>query len=240
VANYQSEFEKIIKENVSNYSRPKLLLHSCCAPCSSYALECLLNYFEITVFSYNPNVFPQSEMILRASEQERFLDKINQGFLSAGVAEDEIALNSDHFSTEVLSYHGKEPYRKNKMIKHLRGSYEKERFYQLAVGLEEERERGKRCYNCYKLRLGETAKIAKEQDFDYFATTLTVSPLKDAKMINELGYKLQNEIQVKWLPSDFKKKNGYQRSLELSKQFGLYRQNYCGCEFSLVNDRTKV
>jgi predicted adenine nucleotide alpha hydrolase (AANH) superfamily ATPase len=214
VEKYQLEFEKIIKENASRYRRQKLLLHSCCAPCSSYALECLLDYFEITVFFYNPNIFPESEMILRANEQEKLILRINQDM--------------------------KAPSQNHRIIELLRGSYEKEKFYQLAVGLEKEKERGRRCYNCYRLRLEKTVTIAKKLDFDYFATTLTVSPLKDAKMINELGYKLQNEIQVKWLPSDFKKKNGYQRSLELSKQFGLYRQNYCGCEFSLENNSIKV
>jgi predicted adenine nucleotide alpha hydrolase (AANH) superfamily ATPase len=145
-------------------------------------------------------------MILRAKEQEKLINRINQTLL---------------------------PYHNQRVIELLKGSYENEKFYQLTEGLEKEKERGKRCLICYKLRLDKTALLAKEQGFEYFVTTLTISPLKDAKMINELGYQIQNETLVKWLPSDFKKKNGYQRSLELSKQLGLYRQNYCGCEFSL-------
>ena len=206
--NYQLELEKIIKDNSVDNQKPRLLLHSCCAPCSSYVLECLLDYFDITVFYYNPNIFPESEMMLRVKEQEKLIHEINRGA------------------------YGKT---KGEEVKFIQGPYEQERFYRLVKGLEKERERGERCKNCYKLRLEKTAWLAKEGGFDYFTTTLSVSPLKDAHLLNQIGRGLQEGAQVKWLPSDFKKKNGYRRSVELSQRFGLYRQNYCGCEFSLEN-----
>ena len=232
MTNYQLKLDKIIKENNTNNQRPSLLLHSCCAPCSSYVLEYLLNSFEITVFYYNPNIFPESEMMLRVKEQEKLIDEINQGAFGRMKAENQ-SIDSDKPKTGKQSIHKEEP--KAKEVTFIQGPYEKEKFYHLAQGLEKERERGERCRKCYKLRLEKTAKFAKEQGFDYFTTTLSISPLKDADLMNQIGSQLEEEVQVKWLPSDFKKKNGYRRSVELSKQFGLYRQNYCGCEFSLVN-----
>ena len=218
--NYQFELEKMIKDNTSNEQKLKLLLHSCCAPCSSYVLEYLRYHFDITVFYYNPNIFPVSEMILRVKEQEKLILEINQETL-AKVGIDEYSSNKKEFEAD--------------LIKLIIGPYEKERFYNLSKGLEKDLERGERCKRCYKLRLEKTAWIAKEQGFDYFTTTLSVSPLKDAHLLNHIGSQLQEVTQVKWLLSDFKKKNGYRRSVELSNQFGLYRQNYCGCEFSLEN-----
>ena len=218
--NDQHELEKIIKKNIVDNQRPRLLLHSCCAPCSSYVLEYLFDYFDITVFFYNPNMFPESEMILRMEEQERLIFEINQR-ASTEVGMDEPFSNQKDLESEP--------------IKLIKGPYEKERFYNLSKGLEKDKERGERCKNCYRLRLEKTAWLAKEQGFDYFTTTLSVSPLKDAHLLNHIGAQLQEECQVKWLPSDFKKKNGYRRSVELSNQFGLYRQKYCGCEFSLEN-----
>ena len=215
--NARFELDKVIEKNIVDNKRPRLLLHSCCAPCSSYVLEYLHVYFDITVFYYNPNIFPESEMILRINEQEQFIEKLNQEFFLGEKKENNNLLDE------------------GEKIKFIKGPYEKEKFYELAKGLEEEKEKGRRCLNCYKLRLEKTASLAKEQGFDYFTTTLSISPLKDAKVINDIGIQLQNEFQVNWLPSDFKKKNGYKRSVELSKQFGLYRQNYCGCEFSLEN-----
>ena len=218
--NNQYELEKIIKGNIVDNQRPRLLLHSCCAPCSSYVLEYLLDCFDITVFYYNPNIFPESEVVLRIKEQEKLILEINQGAL-VKVGRDEQPSRQKDLETEP--------------VKLIKGLYEKERFYELSKGLERDKERGERCKRCYKFRLEKTAWLAKEQGFDYFTTTLSVSPLKNAHWINHIGSQLQEEVQVKWLLSDFKKKNGYRRSVELSNEFGLYRQNYCGCEFSLEN-----
>lgn len=196
--NYQKELEKIIDFKQKEGSVPTLLLHSCCAPCSSYVLEYLSEYFEITVFYYNPNIYPEEEYYKRVAEQKRFIRELPTA-------------HPVHF---------------------LEGVYEKERFYEMARGLEDIHEGGERCFRCYELRLRETAKLAEEKGFDYFTTTLTISPLKNAAKLNEIGERLGSEYQTAWLPSDFKKKNGYKRSTELSKEYGLYRQDYCGCVFS--------
>jgi predicted adenine nucleotide alpha hydrolase (AANH) superfamily ATPase len=228
--NYQLELEKIIKENVLKKKRPKLLLHSCCAPCSSYVLEYLADYFQITVYYYNPNIFPESEAIIRGNEQGRLIEQFNQKFFPV----DDKALYKEEEQSNISPVYigkGKEG------VQFLQGAYEKEVFYELAKGLEKEKEKGARCVKCYKLRLEETAKLGEFQGFDYFTSTLSISPLKDTKMLNNIGYELQEKYQIKWLPSDFKKKNGYQRSVELSRELGLYRQDYCGCEFSLENRR---
>ena len=173
----------------------RLLLHSCCAPCSSACLERLKDAFQITVLYYNPNIDEDEEYQKRKAEQIRFLQE-------TGWAE---FIDCDH---------------------------EKERFEQMAQGLEHEPERGKRCYLCYGMRLDRTAEIAKENGFDYFATTLTLSPHKNADWLNELGFLAQEKYFIKYLPTDFKKKGGYPRSLELSKEYGLYRQDFCGCKYS--------
>ena len=183
VINYQKELDKTIVSLQKEGRVPKLLLHSCCAPCSSYVLEYLSEYFEITVFYYNPNIYPESMNLKRS-------------------------------------------------VSFLAGNYEKDRFYRMAEGLEDVKEGGARCFKCYALRLRETAQMAKKAGYDYFTTTLSISPMKNAAKLNEIGLAAQKEFGVKYLQSDFKKKNGYKRSIELSKEYGLYRQDYCGCEFS--------
>ena len=197
--NYQKELEKLIVKLEKEEKVPRLLLHSCCAPCSSYALEYLSNYFEITVLYYNPNIYPEMEYTKRIWEQQKLIDDLPVKYPISFIA----------------------------------GSYDKELFYEMAKGLEDVKEGGARCFQCYELRLRETAKIAKEAEFDYFTTTLSISPLKNAQKLNEIGMRLGEEYGVPYLVSDFKKKNGYKRSAELSKTYGLYRQDYCGCEYSM-------
>ena len=192
--NYQKELDKLISNLEKEGKVPRLLLHSCCAPCSSYVLEYLSDYFEITVFYYNPNIFPESEYTKRILEQQMLIQDMNV----------------------------KHP------VSFLAGSYERERFYEIAKGLEHLKEGGDRCFKCYELRLEEAAKIATEGEFDYFTTTLSISPMKNAEKLNEIGNKVGVKYGVSYLQSDFKKKNGYKRSIELSKEFGLYRQDYCG------------
>ena len=199
--NYQKELDKTLEKLTKEERVPKLLLHSCCAPCSSYVLEYLSQYFEITVFYYNPNIYPESEYTKRIWEQQKLIDELP----------------------------AKHP------ISFMAGPYDKERFYEMASGLEHVKEGGARCMKCYELRLREAAKIAKNAGFDYFTTTLSISPLKKAERLNEIGQRLCEEYEVEYLLSDFKKKNGYKRSIELSKIYGLYRQDYCGCEFSMEN-----
>ena len=194
--NYQLELEKIIKNLNGNN---KLLLHSCCAPCSSAVLERLASFFQITIFYYNPNINSEAEYQKRILELKRFL----------------------------TSFPTKYP------IELVEGRYDPKEFYDIARGLEEEPERGKRCFRCYQLRLEETAKMASELGYAYFATTLTLSPHKNAKWINEIGEELDQKYTSTYLYSDFKKKNGYQRSIELSREYDLYRQDYCGCVYSI-------
>lgn len=197
--NYQKELDKITEELEKSGEVPKLLLHACCAPCSSYCLEYLSEYFDITVFCYNPNIYPAEEYGYRVSEIKRLISE------------------SEY----------KHP------VKVIEADSEPSQFYQAVKGYEKEKEGAERCFICYGLRLEETAKRAKELGFDYFTTTLTISPLKNAEKINEIGEGLAEKYGVKHLPSDFKKKNGYKRSIELSKEHNLYRQNYCGCVYSL-------
>lgn len=196
--NYQKELEAILKQNEDRSRVPRLFLHSCCAPCSSYVLEYLSQYFEITVFYYNPNIAPEEEYWKRAEEQQRLTRQLPARY----------------------------------PIHMVTGPYEPERFYELAKGLEQEPEGGMRCKLCYHLRLEEAARLAAEGGYDYFTTTLSISPLKNAEWLNEIGEELERRYPVKHLPSDFKKKNGYRRSVELSAEYGLYRQDYCGCVFS--------
>ncbi len=197
--NYQKELDMLIKKLEGEGKVPRLLLHSCCAPCSSYVLEYLSNYFEITVLYYNPNIYPEMEYTKRIWEQQKLIDDLPVKYPISFIA----------------------------------GPYDKELFYEMAKGLEDVKEGGARCFQCYELRLRETAKIAKEAEFDYFTTTLSISPLKNAQKLNEIGMRLGEEYGVPYLVSDFKKKNGYKRSAELSKTYGLYRQDYCGCEYSM-------
>lgn len=196
--NYQKELEKLIEELKAKGRVPRLLLHSCCAPCSSYVLEYLSEHFQITVFYYNPNIYPEEEYVKRVQEQEELLR----------------AMSPKH----PVSFQA--------------GSYDKEKFYEMAKGMENLSEGGSRCFRCYALRLSEAAREAKAGKYDYFTTTLSISPMKNAQKLNEIGMRIAEKYQVEYLLSDFKKKNGYQRSVELSKIYGLYRQDYCGCEFS--------
>lgn len=196
--NYQKELDKTLEQLDKEAKVPTLLLHSCCAPCSSYVLEYLSQYFQITVFYYNPNIYPESEYTKRILEQQTLIGQMKS----------------------------KNP------ISFMAGAYDKERFYAMAEGMETLKEGGARCMKCYELRLREAAEVAKKGNFDYFTTTLSISPMKNAVKLNEIGMRLAEEYQVAYLLSDFKKKNGYKRSIELSKEYGLYRQDYCGCEFS--------
>lgn len=189
--NYQVELDKIIKN--LDY-RPKLLMHSCCAPCSSYCITYLKDYFDITILYYNPNIEPYEEYLKRKEEQIRLCNILGVDIMDC--------------------------------------DYDNESFRQMVKGLETEKEGGLRCFSCYELRLRKTAELAK--NFDYFTTTLTVSPYKNSNKINEIGLKLQSEYGIKYLVSDFKKKEGYKKSIELSKKYNLYRQNFCGCVFSKV------
>ena len=198
--NYQKELEKLLKKITEDGRTPTLLLHSCCAPCSSYVMEYLSEYFSITVFYYNPNIYPESEYTKRILEQQKLIRDM-------------------HFAHPVSF---------------LAGKYDKERFYQMAEGMEHLKEGGARCMKCYELRLSETARQAAAGGFEYFTTTLSISPLKNAQKLNEIGLAAGEKYGVKYLVSDFKKKNGYKRSVELSGEYGLYRQDYCGCEFSLA------
>ena len=197
--NYSREMDALLSRLGEENRRPKLLLHSCCAPCSSYVLEYLCPHFEITVFFYNPNIHPAAEYEHRLSEQRRLVDIMRKNYPDLSLIE---------------------------------GEYDAERYFEESRGFESEPEGGKRCDRCFSLRLSETAKLALEKKFDYFATTLTVSPHKNAPLINEVGERMALDFGAVYLPSDFKKKGGYQRSIQLSKEYGLYRQNYCGCIFA--------
>lgn len=192
--NRQKELDAIISQLKKSGERPRLLLHACCAPCSSYVVQYLKAFFDVTVFFYNPNIQPSAEYQFRLEEEKRLM------------GEWEIPVLSEE----------EEP-----MF-----------FFETVRGHEDDREGGERCNLCFRLRLSRTAERAKEGRFDYFCTTLSVSPLKNAAALNEIGLELAQTYGVKWLPSDFKKKGGYLRSVELSAEYGLYRQNYCGCVYS--------
>ena len=192
--NYDLKLEEIIKEN--NGRKPSVLLHSCCAPCSSSVIERLLPYFDITIFYYNPNIEPEIEYIKRKEEEKRFITNFNGE------------------------------------VKMIDCDWENEEFKKMAKGMEDLKEGGLRCHKCYTLRLEKTAFVAKQNNFEYFGTTLTVSPYKNSQVLNQIGGYLSNLFGVKYLYSDFKKKEGYKRSIELSKEYNLYRQDYCGCIFS--------
>lgn len=212
--NYSKELDEILckPENKGK----KLFLHSCCAPCSSYVLEYLRTFFRITVFYYNPNITEEPEYRHRVEEQKRLIFEFNRKLERAGTLESE------------AEPEGGEAY----PIQIIEGDYSRELFLNQVRGLEDCPEGGARCFVCYELRLWETALRAKEQKADYFTTTLTISPLKNAAKINEIGERIAGETGVAFLPSDFKKKNGYKRSVELSKEYDLYRQDYCGCIYS--------
>lgn len=194
--NYQKETDSVIES--LNGTVPTLLLHSCCAPCSSYTLEYLSRYFSITVFYFNPNISPKAEFDKRFAEQKRLIEALP--------AENKISL--------------------------ICGDYNYDEFLNIARGYESVPEGGERCFRCYRMRLEKTAELAKQKGFDYFCTTLSISPLKNSQKINEIGFDVAEKYGVKWLPSDFKKREGYKRSIELSREYDLYRQNFCGCVFS--------
>lgn len=196
--NYQNELDKIIEKNISEGKIPSLLLHACCAPCSSYCLEYLSRYFKITVFYFNPNISLKEEYKYRLNEEKRLISLMD--FVNP--------------------------------VRIIEGEYKPKNFYDAVKGLEDEPEGGKRCVECFRLRLEASAQKAKELGADYFTTTLTISPLKNAGLLNNIGAQYAEKYGVNWLYSDFKKKEGYKRSIALSREYSLYRQNYCGCIFS--------
>ena len=208
--NYSKELEKRIEEFHKKGEYPKLLLHACCAPCSSYCLEYLREYFDVTVFFYNPNITEEAEYRKRVIEEKRLIEEYNR-------------------QVEEKNFEGMNSDEKARKIEIIEGEYVPKDFYDAARGYEDCKEGGERCRKCFELRLNETARVARERGFDFFTTTLTISPLKNADVLNEVGREAGGDM---FLPSDFKKKNGYKRSIELSKMFDLYRQDFCGCSFS--------
>ena len=201
--NYQKKLEEIL-DLIDINKKPKLLLHACCGPCSSYVVEYLSKYFNITIYYYNPNTYPENEYIRRKDELKKFIKQFNN------------------------------------TIEIKESEYHSEEFYKKIKGLENKGEKSERCYNCYKLRLENSAKYAKENNFDYFTTTLSISPYKNAEWINEIGKDLEKQYGIKYLFADFKKKNGYKRSLELSREYNLYRQEYCGCVYSMQERKNNI
>ena len=200
--NYQIKMEKIID---SLTFTPKLLLHACCAPCSSYVLETLSRYFKISIVYYNPNITSKEEYNKRLNELKKFIN--------------------------LVKYENK--------IDIIECGYDNQDFFKAVKELEKEKEGGKRCYECYKLRMDYTAKLALDLGYDYFTTTLSISPYKNANWLNEIGEILEKKYGVKYLYADFKKKNGYKRSIELSSRYNLYRQDYCGCIYSKIERGNK-
>ena len=219
--NYSKEAELIISKELQDQKVPRLLLHSCCAPCSSHCLEFLREYFDVTVFYYNPNITEQAEYEYRMHEEQRLIKAYNDQVLAMqGGAAPEEAFSGMHSSSAA------------RLIHMIDAPYDPEHYLEAVKDMEELPEGGDRCTVCFGLRLRRTAEEAAAGGYDYFTTTLTISPLKDAERLNRIGEALAEQVGVAWLPSDFKKKEGYKRSIELSKQFDLYRQNYCGCVFS--------
>lgn len=204
--NFQLELDRVLQEIERSGEVPHLMLHSCCGPCSTYVLEYLSRYFRITVFYYNPNIFPRAEYEHRLAEEKRF----------------------------IRTFRGRYP------IDLIDGDYDPAAFDVLARGMEGEPEGGTRCPVCYRFRLEKTAALAREMGCGWFCTTLSVSPYKNARHINQIGLELEEKYGVRFLPSDFKKRNGYKRSIELSHEYGLYRQDYCGCRFSLEQKNKEV
>jgi len=206
--NYQKQLDEILKSINPQEKKPTLLLHACCGPCSSYVIEYLSSYFDITIFYYNPNIYPKKEYERRLNELEDFIPRF-------------------------------EPAVKNK-VKIVVSTYEPKDFFEATnvlneVELQQEAEKGIRCRRCYEFRMKKAYAYAVENNFDWFCTTLSISPFKDSVMINEIGTELEEENSVRFLTSDFKKKGGFLRSLELSREYGLYRQDYCGCFYSKIN-----
>lgn len=204
--NYQKKLDEIIDDITKHGETPDLLLHSCCAPCSSYVLEYLSQYFKITVFYYNPNISPEEEYRKRVAEQKRLISQLPS----------------------------KNP------VDFIEGDYKPQDFYDIAKGMENIPEGGERCFSCYRLRLEHAARLAADMGFDYFTTTLSISPYKNAPKLNEIAEELSEIYRVKNLPSDFKKKEGYKRSIALSAEYNLYRQDYCGCIFSKLERQKNI
>ena len=204
--NYQKELEETLQKLQAEGKRPVLVLHCCCAPCSTYVLKYLAQYFIIKILFYNPNISPKEEYEKRVAEIRRLISEME--FLHP--------------------------------VDLVEGAYRPEDFYAMAKGLEDVPEGGERCFKCYRLRMEAAAKLAQEGGYDYFTTTLSISPLKNAGKINEIGQELAQIYKVEHLPSDFKKKNGYKRSIELSAEYELYRQNYCGCAFSKAEREAQI
>ena len=205
--NYQRMLDETLAQISLSNKTPKLLLHACCAPCSSYVLEYLSKYFEITIYYYNPNIHPETEYTRRIDELKKFISE----------------------------------YKSQNKIYLVEENYDPKEYFNEVKGLENLGERSKRCYNCYKFRMEKAVQYAlQENNFDYFTTTLSISPYKDANWVNEIGKTLEEKYDIKYLYADFKKKNGYKRSLELSKEYGLYRQDYCGCIYSKQEREIKV
>lgn len=196
--NYHKKMEDIIEENQKNNLVPTILLHSCCAPCSSHVIDVLSKHFNITILYYNPNIEPYEEYLKRKEEEIRFIKEYN---------------NTNRL--DIIDC-----------------DYDNEKYHELVKGLEDCKEGGNRCFKCYRMRLEYTAIKAKELNYDYFGTTLTVSPYKNSQKLNEIGEELEKKYNIKYLYSDFKKNNGYKHSIEMSKEYNLYRQNYCGCIYS--------
>lgn len=215
--NYALLMENEIEKVKQSGSKATLLLHSCCAPCSSHVLSVLQKYFHITIFFYNPNIYPLEEYYLRKAELIKLIDILN--------TETEEKEKNNAFEDNVFF---------ESKIEFLEVPYYPQEYYDFVKGHENLLEGDRRCYLCYALRLEKTAKVAKEKGFDYFCTTLTVSPHKNSSWLNEIGNEIAKRENAKFLQSDFKKNDGYKHSLELSKKYGLYRQHYCGCEFSFL------
>lgn len=211
--NYAKELDNKIEMFQKQGEYPKLLLHACCAPCSSYCLEYLRQYFDVTVFFYNPNITDSGEYKKRVEEEKRLIAEYNRQVEEGSFDK----MNSDG---------------RARKIEILEGKYDPKDFYEAVKGYEDCKEGGERCRKCFELRLFESARIAREKGFKYLTTTLTISPLKNAYVLNEVGEEAAKKEGVEFIPSDFKKKNGYKRSIELSKMYGLYRQDFCGCSFS--------
>lgn len=197
--NYQLVTDKIIEETMKSEQVPKLMLHSCCAPCSCYVIEYLANFFEITVYFYNPNIYPKAEYEKRKDAQMQYNSMAKTKY----------------------------------PIVMIEGDYDTRKFYKAVKGHEHDKEGEERCQICYHLRMEETARLGEEMGFDYFTSCLSISPHKDSQVINEIGARLEQTYDIKYLYSDFKKKNGFKRSIEICNACKLYRQNYCGCEFSM-------
>ena len=208
--NQKINYDKVMMKMVQNWQtagiRPKILLHACCAPCSTTTLERMTEFAEVTIYYANSNIHPRAEYQRREYVQQKFIHDFNEK-------------TGNH-------------------VQFIAAPYRPQEYFEAVRGLEKEPEGGKRCQICFWLRLNETARVAASEDFDYFSTTLTISPLKNAETLNMIGQEMAEKWKVAFLPSDFKKKNGYKRSIELSKEHDLYRQDYCGCIFSKI-ERTK-